>query len=213
MKQLIKKIVSPIYSPIKKTVELNKFKNKLSENKNNNKPLKIVVGSSSIFENEWIPSEVHFLDLLDEKTWNQFFKKDEITYLLAEHVWEHLTEEEGKIAAKNCYKYLKKGGNLRVAIPDGYHPNSDYIDYVKPGGHGPGADDHKVLYTYKTFSKIFEEAGFVVKPLEYFNEKKEFQFNDWEIEKGYIHRSIKNDKRNINGEPNYTSIIIDAQKK
>lgn len=213
MKQVIKKIVNPIYSPFKKKLQLNDFHKKLNVAKEKNQPLKIVIGSSSIFEKGWIPSEIHFLNLLDESTWHVFFDENEITYLLAEHVWEHLTEEEGIIAAKNCFKFLKKGGNLRVAVPDGYHKDADYIKYVKPGGIGAGADDHKVLYTYKTFSKIFEKAGFEVTLLEYFDENKEFQFNDWDVEKGYIHRSINNDKRNSDGNPNYTSIIIDAYKK
>lgn len=212
MKQVIKKIVNPIYSPFKKKLQLNDFHKKLNVAKEKNQPLKIVIGSSSIFEKGWIPSEIHFLNLLDESTWHVFFNENEITYLIAEHVWEHLTEEEGRIAAANCYKFLKRGGNLRVAVPDGNHPNSDYIEYVKPGGYGPGADDHKVLYTYNTLSKVFEDAGFNVKLLEYFNNEKEFQFNKWDVKKGLIRRSINNDKRNIDGEPHYTSIIIDAFK-
>ena len=213
MKENLKKIISPLYSPIKKNIELSKFKKSLEDTKKKKIPIKIVIGSASIYESGWIPSEVHFLNLLIEDTWNDFFNKDEITYLLAEHVWEHLTTEEGEIAARNCFKFLKKGGNLRIAVPDGYHPNEDYIDYVKPGGTGAGADDHKALYNYKTFSKIFEKAGFEVKPLEYFNEEKEFQYNEWDVEKGYIHRSIKHDKRNEGGKPVYTSIIIDACKR
>jgi len=43
---------------------------------------------------------------------------------------------------------------LRVAVPDGFHPNPGYIERVKPGGTGPGAGDHKILYTYRTLSAI-----------------------------------------------------------
>ena len=114
---------------------------------------------------------------------------------------------------KICYNYLKLGGYLRLAVPDGFHNKHEYIDYVKPGGHGAGADDHKVLlYNYKSFNSTFKEAGFKVKLLEYFNEERNFQFSAWNTNKGKINRSIRYDKRNNDGNPNYTSIIIDAIK-
>ncbi len=38
--------------------------------------------------------------------------------MLAEHAWEHLTYEEGILAAINWYKYLKPGVYIRCAVPD-----------------------------------------------------------------------------------------------
>jgi predicted SAM-dependent methyltransferase len=172
----------------------------------------LVIGSSGIYDKGWIPSEEHFLNLLDENSWKRYFDENEINSLLAEHVWEHLTAEQGIIAAKLCYKYMKKGGYLRVAVPDGFHNKQEYIDYVKPGGHGAGADDHKLLYNYKSFSSVFSETGFQINLLEYFDEDGEFHFNDWNIGMGKIHRSIRYDGRNKDGKPNYTSIILDAHK-
>ena len=58
-----------------------------------------------------------------------------------------------------------------MAVPDGLFPDSEYIDFVKPGGVGPSAYDHKVLYSYRTLTKVFESAGFNVELLEYFDEK------------------------------------------
>ncbi|EPZ57278.1 hypothetical protein H477_2356 [[Clostridium] sordellii ATCC 9714] len=29
-----------------------------------------------------------------------------------------MTKEEGIVAAKNCYDFLKEGGYIRVAVPD-----------------------------------------------------------------------------------------------
>jgi predicted SAM-dependent methyltransferase len=68
------------------------------------------------------------------------FTHNSITAILAEHVWEHLTFEEGVQAAKNCYKYLKPGGYVRCAVPDGYFPDEEYQNIVKIGG--PGPKDH-----------------------------------------------------------------------
>ncbi len=210
MKAFIKNILRPYYKRFKAYTERRTFKKRLSAQRG--EEIKIVIGSSGIYEDGWIPSEAHFLNLLDEKSWRNYFAENEIDYLLAEHVWEHITLEDGKKAASLCYKFLKKGGRLRLAVPDGFHKSQDYIEYVKPGGHGAGADDHKILYNYKTFSAVFEESGFKVELLEYFDEKKRFIANKWNKEKGYIHRSIQYDKRNSDGQPNYTSIIIDAIK-
>ncbi|MFK7811527.1 MAG: hypothetical protein AB8B59_03480 [Maribacter sp.] len=179
----------------------------------NKDSLKIVIGSCQKFPGGWIPTEKHFLDLLRPEMWSKYFKKNTINNLLAEHVWEHLTPEQGKIAAQTCYEFLKKGGRLRVAVPDGYHTDQNYINYVKPGGIGLGADDHKVLYNHETFSSLFAEAGFEISLLEYFDNKGEFQAKVWDEKDGFIQRSIRHDERNQNGSPNYTSLILDAIKK
>jgi predicted SAM-dependent methyltransferase len=175
-------------------------------------PLRLVIGASGIYDDGWVPSDIGYLDLLNAKHWETFFNVASIDAMLAEHVWEHLTPEEGLVAAKCCYKYLKPGGYLRVAVPDGYHPDPAYIAYVRPGGSGPGADDHKILYNYVTFAELFEQAGFCVTPLEYFDVQGVFRRKEWREEDGRIIRSSRFDTRNREGGLNYTSIILDARK-
>ena len=97
-------------------------------------------------------------------------------------------------------------------MPDGFNPNQEYLDWVKPGGTGDGAKDHKVLYNYKTFKEIFESVGFKVKMLEYYDETGEFHFEEWHPDEGPIKRSKRYDKRNKDGKLNYTSLILDAIK-
>lgn len=179
--------------------------------KNNPHP-QIVVGASGVFQDKWIPTDVHTVNLLKPERWKLFFKEDSISAILAEHVWEHLSLADGTTAAKTCFQFIKKGGHARIAVPDGFHPKEDYINYVKPGGSGAGADDHKILYNYKTLASIFTEAGFGVKLLEYFDENGEFHHADWDPADGMIHRSMRFDERNTNNELNYTSLIIDAIK-
>lgn len=176
-------------------------------------PLRIVVGASGKFERGWTPTDINYLNLSVLENWEKYFNENSIDAILSEHVWEHLTLEDGKTAAKYCYKYLKPGtGYLRVAVPDGYHSDPNYIESVKVNGTGDGADDHKVLYNYKTFSSIFEDAGFTVKLLEYFDEFGNFHYNEWDVNKGKIYRSMRFDERNKNDELNYTSLIIEAAK-
>ncbi len=172
----------------------------------------IVVGASGVFEEGWIPTDVHTLNLLKPKRWLLFLKPGTIDVILAEHVWEHLTTTDGQTAATTCYMFLKKNAHLRIAVPDGFHPSKEYIDYVKPGGTGAGADDHKALYNYKSISTMLQQCGFSVKLLEYFDESGKFHFNPWDRKDGMVHRSSRYDERNSNGELNYTSLIVDAIK-
>ena len=173
---------------------------------------RIVIGASGIHDFGWIPAEENFLNLLKQDDWEHFFRPNSIDAMLAEHVWEHLTLTEGLLAAKVCFRYLKHGGHIRIAVPDGLHPNSEYIEWVKVKGIGVGADDHKVLYTYKTLKQIFEDAGFQVVLHEYFDESHKFYYQEWSTQDGTIQRSKRFDIRNENGTLSYTSIILDAIK-
>ena len=134
--------------------------------------------------------------------------------MLAEHVWEHLTPEEGSAAASLCFKYLKPGGYLRVAVPDGYHPNPDYHEWVRVGGASPMqiANGHKVLYTHDALRSLFERSGFRVKLFEYFDAAGTFHHHEWDEKAGKIWRSKRFDKRNVGGELVFTSIVLDAVK-
>jgi predicted SAM-dependent methyltransferase len=175
-------------------------------------PLRIVLGASGIFEGGWIPTEIGVLDVLNERHWRRAFAENSIDAILAEHVWEHLTAAEGQTAARNCMRFLKPGGYLRVAVPDGFHPDPVYIEWVRVGGSGAGADDHKVLYNCDTFRAVFESAGFQVALLEYFDSAGVFHATDWDPAAGMVHRSRRFDERNRDGRLNYTSLILDAHK-
>lgn len=173
---------------------------------------RIVIGAGGTREPGWIASEEEFLDLLDPGDWNRFFRPDTIDAMLAEHVWEHLDLADGLRAAQMCFKYLKPGGYLRIAVPDGMHPHPEYLEWVRVGGSGAGAYDHKVLYTHLTLRKLLEDAGFDVVLYEYFDAAGEFHDRPWSPQEGMITRSRRFDERNRGGELNYTSIVVDAVK-
>jgi len=173
---------------------------------------KIIVGASDTQYEGWVATNKEILDLLVERDWADCFKPNSLDAILAEHVWEHLSLGDGAKAVTNCFTYLKQGGLLRVAVPDGFHSDADYIAQVKPGGYGPGADDHKVLYNYRTLSALLENAGYKVRLLEWFDEQGNFHHEDWNAVDGFVMRSTRFDQRNKDKPTAYTSLIIDASK-
>ena len=173
----------------------------------------LIVGAGGKPQKGWIPTERHQLDLVDRSSWQRWFQPGQIRAILAEHVWEHLDEPDARIAASNCFEFLRPGGYVRCAVPDGFHPSETYIEQVRPGGCGLGADDHRTLYNYQSLSELFASAGFEIVYLEYFNEQGEFNSIDWRVEDGKVMRSVRFDER-CRAEPfGYTSLAIDAVKR
>ena len=173
---------------------------------------RIIVGACDTRFSDWVSTDKDNLDLLKESNWAKYFQPNSITAILAEHVWEHLVVEDAILAATICYKFLKPGGYLRVAVPDGCHPDPKYVEAVRPGGSGVGALDHKVLYNYVSLCDVLVSAGFQVRLYEYFDELGQFHFADWDPADGMIERSKRYDERNVDGSLCYTSIVLDAFK-
>lgn len=178
--------------------------------------LKVVIGSSGSTNNiDWLHTEESDLNLLRPSDWAERFNPNSIAAILAEHVWEHFTYEEGILAAKTCYAFLQPGGYIRCAVPDRFFQNTWYQKMVQIGGPGPAdhpAASHKIVHTYHTLTNMFETAGFQVVLLEYCDEGGNFHDNDWDEHHGFIYRSKRFDHRNQNGELGFVSLIVDAFK-
>jgi predicted SAM-dependent methyltransferase len=178
-------------------------------------PLQIILGAGEQRYPGWIVTQREDLDLLRPELWRERFGERRAAAFLCEHVWEHLTEDEGRAAARLCFDYLQPGGYLRCAVPDGFFPNAEYQKTVQVGGPGPAdhpAADHKIVYSYPLFEDIFVAAGFEVDLLEYCDRRGRFHYNQWDISQGKIYRSLRFDHRNQDGELNSVSLILDAFK-
>lgn len=174
--------------------------------------VRVIVGASEDRYEGWMATNKGQLDLLRKSDWDAQFEPNSVDAILAEHVWEHLDGDTAIKAAQNCFTHLKPGGYVRVAVPDGLHPDADYIERVRPGGWGAGSEDHHVLYTYSTLKTVFESVGFRITLLEYFDERGTFHYQEWSPADGMITRSARFDSRNVGGHLTYTSIILDARK-
>ncbi|MGF7128358.1 putative SAM-dependent methyltransferase [Natronobacillus azotifigens] len=178
--------------------------------------LKVVIGAGEYNNNpDWIQTQEHELHLLEENSWEDRFESNSLTAILAEHVWEHLSFEQGLKAAKICYQYLKPNGYIRCAVPDGYFKDETYQNIVKVGGPGPNdhpASSHKIVYNYNTLTSLFKKAGFDVNLLEYCDADGIFHSNEWDGKNGVIFRSKKYDPRNKEVLV-FPSLIVDAIKR
>lgn len=172
--------------------------------------IKLNVGCGRKKYEDWTNIDKSDLDITKEADW----LKNNLQYsgvhrILAEHVFEHLDNSDRHLAIENLKKFIHPNGLIRIAVPDGNHPDESYINNVKVNGLGPSADDHKYLYDYKQLVDLFAQYGFKHKLLEYFDEFKQFHAIQWNIEDGFIKRSSKFDRRNKKKKLTYTSLIVD----
>lgn len=177
--------------------------------------MKVIIGAGQTKYDGWLSTQEDELNLLSLESWSGLFKPESIDALLAEHVWEHLSYEEGISAANHCYEFLKPGGYIRCAVPDKNFRNEWYQQMVQVGG--PGSVDHpaathKIVYDAKTFVQVFEKAGFEVSLLEYCDENGDFHYTYWNQVDGRIGRSFRFDTRNSIEGLGMVSIIVDAKK-
>jgi predicted SAM-dependent methyltransferase len=177
--------------------------------------LRVILGAGEQRWAGWLATQRDDLDLLVPGSWAVFFGERRAAALLCEHVWEHLTEAEGRAAAALCFRYLRPGGYLRVAVPDANFRDADYQRTVQVGGPGPHdhpAADHRIVYDYRRFAALFAEAGFVVDLLEWCDESGRFHFRYWDPAEGLIYRSLRSDHRNRDGKLGFVSLMLDAYK-
>lgn len=174
--------------------------------------INLVVGAGPTKYKGWFSTDIVTLDVTKESDFQKYFVKKKINKVLAEHILEHLTNSELDLMAENLFKYSEKNVNIRIAVPDGFHSDKEYINIVKPGGTGEGAEDHKNLFTVISLSEIFERSGFKSLPVEYWDKEGIFHQGYKNDENGFVIRSFINDKRNVGGDPVYTSLIIDFKK-
>ena len=172
--------------------------------------LRVVIGSGGTNYEGWVMTDLPILNALETRDWGYLFKRGSVYRVLAEHVIEHWREDEFRAFLRIVRPFLAEGGFVRLAVPDGFHPDPAYIDHVRVNGVGPGADDHKMLYNYVMVTKLLSEAGYDYRLLEYFDENGGFHQMNWEATDGFVKRSAGHDPRNAESPLSYTSLIVDT---
>lgn len=180
--------------------------------------MKVIVGAGGTSEPGWLSLNESDLDITSADQWARLFQPGTLEAIVAEHVWEHLTTEEGIEAARNCYRYLRHGGTLRIAVPDELHPGELYWQWCAPV-IGFNRDDHKVFYSRESLCAVLASAGFRCEPREFFDQRGMF-FSDLVPDgKGSIKRTGRTYPNTFEGSlvslivgAPYTSLIVDGVK-
>ncbi len=173
------------------------------------RPLNVILGAGTTAFPGWLSTDIDTLDITSPSDWRELFRPDSIDRLLIEHVLEHLDESQCRVVLAECHRYLKGGGLLRVAVPDGYRRDPAYLAAV-----APPKDGHRALLSVDTLVPLIEFAGFCARPLEYFDDTGQFHSVPWDEADGCVKRSAKFDTREQfrRGSVCYTSLIVDAIK-
>ena len=155
--------------------------------------IKIIIGAAMTSQKGWFSSNEQWLDITKPEDWRKVFRgKVLITHVLAEHVFEHLTEQGMYLALRLVNQHMKIGGKIRIAVPDGYNPDSKYIRHVGIGGIGADAEDHKQLINCDILIKALNASGFLPKLVEGYRDNGELVLMPIDIDSGTIVRSRSN---------------------
>jgi predicted SAM-dependent methyltransferase len=102
------------------------------------------------------------------------FQSGSAAAIFAEHLFEHLTYEDGTILMRECARVLEPGGVLRIGVPDldryiaSYLGQDDLIDRVRPGrptraialGEPFFLYGHRCMYDFETLNRACVDSGF-----------------------------------------------------
>lgn len=195
----------PFYKEMRRKYEIDRLRRQIASSA----PLNVLIGGGQTSYEGWIFTDRDLLDITNPRDWSNLFDPDSIDRLLCEHVLEHLSEPACRITLAECYRYLKPGGLMRIAVPDGYRRDPAYVAEASPP-----KDGHQVLFDLPSLMQILEGSGFRVTPLEYFDESEQFHAHSWEESDGLVTRSVRFDRQQDfrRGDLYYTSLIVDARK-
>ena len=177
----------------------------------------IILGAALTNQKGWFSTNEEWLDISKAEHWNRLFNsKKRVKRVLAEHVFEHLTIDEMRNTLRVIFVNMVNGGSLRIAVPDGNNPNSEYRKHCGINGIGADASDHKQFLTYELLSKEVERTGFHHNLIEGYLENKELVLKKFNNNLGRVIRSRSN--KNIRPKDGWdfpdanSSLIVDCIK-
>lgn len=190
----LKKIVpAPAKKAARKTIKFVKYeyrRHAIQRPVAQNEPVKIILGAAETFKSGWYSTNECWLDIANDLHWHKVFQgKKLVTHAVAEHVFEHLTYEQAQRALKNIFNHMPAGGRIRIAVPDGYNPNPEYIRHVGICGIGDDAADHKQLLNVDVLTGLLRETGFQPTHIEGYTQNGRLVQKPYNVDDGYIKRS------------------------
>jgi len=149
--------------------------------------VRVIIGSGPQRMEGWLATDIQHLNVAEGSSWRRLFSPGSIDRILAEHVFEHLSWRELRDALGHVFVYLKRGGRLRLAVPDAFHPSRYYYNLVKPGGWETPSE-HKLMLDCEMLPRVATDAGFEIRLLEYFDENGLFHGVEYDPADGEVQR-------------------------
>jgi SAM-dependent methyltransferase len=143
---------------------------------------------------DW-PSDVRRVDVRNGIP----FRDSSVSYIYSSHTFEHFTYEESHAVARECFRVLKRGGILRIVVPDLGIMVRDYLadtadpmashkfvsrlllagsfrDFLHAGAH------HKQMFDPRSLTNMLREAGFPEPELSTFGNSRIAKILEIELE-------------------------------
>lgn len=97
------------------------------------------------------------------------FHDESVDVIYTSHLLEHLNKKDGENFIKECYRALKKGGLIRISVPDldiafkTYKEGKvkEMLDLFFYTSDTYDFHMHKYNYNFQTLKKLLEEANFI----------------------------------------------------
>jgi len=118
---------------------------------------------------------------------------EQVDTILSEHFFEHIPYKDGLKLVNECYRVLKKGGNMRIAVPDYGSPKNKKAGLKK---HDPRHGDHVEFPTYTWANKMMKESNVENYQISNYWDGKFFKYKQIDYSKGWVKRTRENDCRN-----------------
>lgn len=173
-------------------------------------PLKLNIGAGGTAYEGWISAEKYQLDITRPNDFARVLGGCLVERVLAEHVMEHIFQDEFEQFLIGIRPFMSPGGTIRIAVPDAQHPSEYVRRLTEPGGLEPGAEDHKEFYSIYAMREIATSTGYELEPLEYFDENGVFCAAEIDWSRGHISRSIENYKGRFTNDPEERQQLLDG---
>lgn len=133
--------------------------------------LKLHLGSGNKNIPDFTNIDIRYLPNVDEVNNIKYlrnYKKNSVDLIYACHVLEHFGRWEYELVLKRWYDLLKKGGILRLAIPDfekccHHYLKTGDLDSIMGllyGGQDYDENFHYITFDFKKISNVLENLGF-----------------------------------------------------
>ena len=131
--------------------------------------------SKTFYETEW-PKDIVWRNVSRGLP----YPDDAVDKIYSSHMLEHLERERGELLLRECFRVLKRGGILRLVVPDLMFHARRYLQLVSENqsvGRGPHDEflwniygaylekrrygaSHRYMYDWPTLRVVLQEIGF-----------------------------------------------------